>query len=63
MVPAGVPCAVTRVSPLDWLAHTTTQETGFERYERKRWADGECHYEFRQADWLMVVPTRLVRHR
>src|SRR5262245_38615015 len=64
-VPAGTPCAVSKVSPLDWQTYTTRRGVGFERFERYERCDTGGFYQFRSdvGGWLLLVHRQYVRHR
>jgi hypothetical protein len=64
-VPAGTPCAVSKVSPLDWRTYTTRRGLGFERFERYERCDTGGFYQFRSdvGGWLLLVHRQYVQHR
>jgi hypothetical protein len=63
LVPAGVPCAISKVCPLEWRPYTTKQESGFERFERYERSERGNYYHSRTGGWLMLVHRRHVVHR
>jgi hypothetical protein len=60
-VPAGTPCAISKVSPLGWRQYTTRKDVGFERFETY----GAGVYEFRSdvGGWPMRVHRQHVLRR
>jgi hypothetical protein len=63
LVPPGTRCAVRNVVKDEWLPHTTTKESGFEKFDRyEKNADG-AFYEFRLGQWVLLVHRRHVVHR